>query len=759
MKSGIPHKKKLNLTILATTLVVPVQALSQEATLGHVITSASRTERDVNDVPVAAFVIHQDDIKKRNLGSLEEIVDRTPGVTVQRNKGMTDSAPSIILRGVPSSKRSLIMVDGVPINDGYAGSQKMMGLAPESIESVEIVLGPSSSLYGNNAMGGLVSYNTRMPERQEFRYAIGYGDSASGDRALNQLIRTYFSYGNSFSSGWKLFASASYQSTDGAVQDLVTRATAPAGVSGYSLMRTTSGGMSYVIGDKGKAPAQLGEIALRGEYSLGGLDRLRFSVNRGFQSVDNSMPNTYMTLNATGASTFTPAGTTFSSFIGIQQNTERKFLSVGLDKKVGNSMIKAKVAKSITDYWYLTSWNAAATWGGGAAQKVYNPSEMIFADIQVNTPLGASHVLTWGATYQLDQAQAFRYDLTSWRNVSGLSTYQDEFRGVTTTLGFFLQDEWTLGPKTTAFLGLRSDRWEGSDGYAYVRGNAALNGLRYDPRRAGAVSPRIGVNHKLNSDVTLRASLGTAFRAANVFDLYRPFPTSTATGTYTGNNPMLKPETLKSIDFGGDAKLWTGGALKATVYYNRFADMVYNKPITTLAEANTICPGIVALNFNTPAGQKCVQKTNVGAAMSKGVELMLTQRIGHEWSGYLGLTTMSSRIVSNASNPASEGKQFTLVPHKTASAGIEYRTNDWTAGLNGKYVGRSWGSSDDTNSQTTWGVLNSYNAYTMWDMKVSYKWDKKTTLSFAIDNLMNKDVISYNPLYKRSWFAQVSGEF
>ncbi|MEY4591641.1 MAG: hypothetical protein RIR18_536 [Pseudomonadota bacterium] len=748
------NNPKLSLMTLALASVFAPMSFAiaaEDTELAPVITSASRTERLVTDVPVAAFVIDRKDIEKRNVSSLEEIIDRVPGVNVSRTKGMNDAAPTITLRGVPSSKRSLIMLDGVPVNDGYAGSQKMMGLAVENIQNVEVILGPSSSLYGNNAMGGVVSYTSRMPETEELRYSIGYGDSDSGDRGLNQLQRVFLSYGKKFDTGLKLLASISESSAAGAIQDFVTGSKPASTMAGWQQTQTPAGAATYILGDKGLAPATIGETSLKAEYDLGGADKLRFNYTKGFQNILNSEPNPYLTVVATGASTYNNAE---KNYLGIVQQTERQFISAGLDKRVGESMVKAKIAHVITDYWYTTSYGTGATYnGGGAAQKVYNPSTMNFADIQTNTPINDKHVLTWGATFQQDEAGANRYNLSDWKNTGNLTGAKvDNFEGKTETLGFFVQDEWAISSKTTAFLGARQDNWTSTSGSAYVA-SPAVNET-YASRQESSISPRMGIVHNASPSLTVRASAGSAFRAPNVFDLYRPFPTTSATGTYTGNNPNLKPETMNSVDFGTDAGLWEGAILKATVYYNRFSDMMYNMPIGlgSTAAAQSICPGITTT-------QNCVQKTNVGSAESQGVEIMLTQRFNQGLMAYLGATKMNSKILKNETNPDSEGKQFTLVPHETATLGMQYQKANWMGNLAAKYQGRMWGSSDDTNTQKTWGVLNTYNAITTVDTKISYRFSKEASLSFAVNNLLDTKAYNYNPIYGRSWFLQLSGQF
>jgi iron complex outermembrane receptor protein len=650
------------------------------------------------------------------------------------------------------------LLDGVPVNDGYAGSQKTMGFSVDDIDRVEVILGPAASLYGNNAMGGVVSYYTRMPDAREFRYRIGYGgDASTGNRGASNLQNKFFSYGDKFDSGLKLLISASQVSTDGYVTDLVTRTTAPAGVTGYQQSFSPTGGKVYVVGDKGRLGATNGQYLLRAEYDLGGMDKIYASVNEGYQQEFNNQlgtPNSYMTSTTTGATTYTPTGSTLSSYLLAPTQTQRTFLTVGLDKRVSDSMLKLKASRTVQDYWYVTSFGSTATVAGGPAQRVWNQMQTNYFEGQVETPLNDKHVLTWGLTDQADYSEAYNFNITDWRNVDSTTGSQNYiYTGSTDTVGLFAQDEWALSNATTAFLGVRGDSWKGHNGSAY-QASPAVN-TQYATTTADALSPRVGIVHKLNTDIALRASAGTAFRAPNMFDLYRPFPSSIAGGTYSGSNPNLKPEKMSSVDFGTDANLWGGASIKAGVYFNYFTDMQYTMPIgtataTPTAAISLACPDILP-------GQICTQKTNIGAANSRGLELTLKQAFSPSVSSWVYGTWMHSEITQDAANPAAVGKQFTQVPHQTAGLGIDYDTGNWMTSLSANYKGKQYSSSDDANAQTVWGVWSSYDAYTTVDAKAMYRINKEMKLSISVNNLLDRMAFSYYQIQGRTYLMELSG--
>ena len=96
----------------------------------------------------------------------DQAVNTLPGVFDTRGKGLTDTLSSINLRGMPGQARTLVLLDGMPLNSAYTGNVQFGGLAPEDIRQIEVIRGPFSSLYGGYAMGGVVNILTKMPRKR-----------------------------------------------------------------------------------------------------------------------------------------------------------------------------------------------------------------------------------------------------------------------------------------------------------------------------------------------------------------------------------------------------------------------------------------------------------------------------------------------------------------------------------------------------------------------------------------------------------------
>lgn len=130
--------------------------------LSQVVVSASRSGQELAKVPASVSVVSQDVIQgtgRRNT-SIEEVLRTVPGVVIRDQLGGASRA-TIAIRGAGSSNsfgvRSIrLMIDGVPKNNAGGSGQDLANLDMSSIASIEVLRGPASTLYGNQA-GGVVS--------------------------------------------------------------------------------------------------------------------------------------------------------------------------------------------------------------------------------------------------------------------------------------------------------------------------------------------------------------------------------------------------------------------------------------------------------------------------------------------------------------------------------------------------------------------------------------------------------------------------
>jgi len=159
-------KKSTYFTVLALLLTMPAvqaQAGTEEFDLPEVVVTATKTEMNVKDVPSAVQVITKEDIEARGARTLKDVLRFATGVNIMRS----GTRESVSIRGF-DSRFSMILVDGKRIASEIDQNYELDRISMENIERIEIVRGPVSSLYGTEALGGVVNIITKKSTKQSF---------------------------------------------------------------------------------------------------------------------------------------------------------------------------------------------------------------------------------------------------------------------------------------------------------------------------------------------------------------------------------------------------------------------------------------------------------------------------------------------------------------------------------------------------------------------------------------------------------------
>ncbi|MCL1670868.1 TonB-dependent receptor domain-containing protein [Elizabethkingia ursingii] len=141
----------------------------------QIVTTGSGYRQNIKDAPATISVIPQTDIKKRAYRDITDVLQDIPGVFVTGGGGSSD----ISIRGADAAY-TLILVDGKRVNTralrpNSDGPGLEQGLLPpvESIERIEVVKGPMSTLYGSDAMGGVINIITKKTSETYWRGSLG----------------------------------------------------------------------------------------------------------------------------------------------------------------------------------------------------------------------------------------------------------------------------------------------------------------------------------------------------------------------------------------------------------------------------------------------------------------------------------------------------------------------------------------------------------------------------------------------------------
>jgi vitamin B12 transporter len=164
--------------------LVPFFAYAQP-TDDAVVVTASRTEQRIRDAIPHTTVLTRKDIRDSQAVDLPTILRREAGVEIAQSGGLGANA-SLFMRGARSAQ-SLVLIDGVRVEDAVSGTTAFQHLMLDDIERIEIVRGNVSSLYGSSAMGGVVQIFTRRGTGAP----SPYGELTAGSRDTTKLLAGY----------------------------------------------------------------------------------------------------------------------------------------------------------------------------------------------------------------------------------------------------------------------------------------------------------------------------------------------------------------------------------------------------------------------------------------------------------------------------------------------------------------------------------------------------------------------------------------
>lgn len=171
-----------NISSFALKIAIPLAILSLQTQALHaadgveltdsgleLTVTANRRAQEVNDTLSAITVISRSEIEKTQATSLAEVLTRVPGINIS-NSGGLGKATSVFIRGT-NSGQLLVLVDGVRHGSATLGTTSFQHIPVDQIERIEVVRGSRSSIYGSDAVGGVIQVFTRKG-KQGFQPSI-----------------------------------------------------------------------------------------------------------------------------------------------------------------------------------------------------------------------------------------------------------------------------------------------------------------------------------------------------------------------------------------------------------------------------------------------------------------------------------------------------------------------------------------------------------------------------------------------------------
>lgn len=535
-----------------------VLTLNPAGITGQVTVTATRTEISTADTAVPVSVLDREEIEKRNVNTIGDIFRALPG-TSTTNEGAFQVRPRI--RGLESN-RVLILVDGERLNNSRTSAQSGIepGLVETSqIQTVEVVRGSGSVLYGTDALAGTINIITRdTPARRDDGIRFGgvlntFFSSNETGRRVNAEVNG----SNNF------FAFRVSQSLD----RFNNYFTGKPGAIDLSRLRADD----LQITDDGE---------VLNSQSHGGNSQatVRFFIND-----TNTVKLNYERRRSAniGSSGLAGANTGIAGLTGFFNGffpfSNRDRFNVRYDVAALTPNLQRVTAKAFYQTQYRNFTNILTVPGFRQFSETVTDTKTSGFDLQTDWIFGRHNLVTGGSWFRDDntdrrlivQSTAFFTSVRNTRSVPDASL---------SNLAFFIQDDYRVTDRLRLIGGFRYDRFKTA---SKPTANFILDprltaqqieqlGLTGLPEGLdvtnSAITGDFGLVFTLTHNVNLSARIGRSFRTPNISERF--FTDAASAEGFLVGNPSLVPET--GINFDTSAKFQTSKIRGAVTYFNNF---------------------------------------------------------------------------------------------------------------------------------------------------------------------------------------------
>ena len=518
--AGHFHIKKLNY-LMAGLFAIGMSASAQAQqesvqSLQNVVVTASGFDQDIREAPASISVITRQDLEEKPFTDLADALRNMEGVDVRGATGKTGNL-NISIRGMPS-EYTLILIDGrrqnaagdvMPNGFGDAATGFMPPLS--AIERIEVIRGPMSTLYGSDAMGGVVNIITR-------KVANEWGGTLTMETNVPQN-----------SDVGALYKGSAYI-TGPIVEDLLGVA-----ISG-SLQRRASSDLTFGNGD---------EVSKRGPSPV---ESRAHSVGAKFTLTPTKDHDIWLDLkqdkqwfNNDECQLGDVDGVCGRGVAGYKDHLRfnREQAAIGSTSRFNLGTLDLSLMRNETKTLGRTIPTAARPLGDPSVgmDRDLKATNTVF-DTKFVAPLGENHMLTVGGQY--------------WQGKMLDGVVNETFKQDTYAL--FAEDEWYLTDTLTATVGLRYDHHEAF-------------GNNYSPRGYLVWTP--------TEQWTVKGGVSRGYKTPNLEQLHSGVSGISGQGTTISvGNPNLQPEVSTSSELGFNFDSLQGWTLGVTGFHTRIKDKI-----------------------------------------------------------------------------------------------------------------------------------------------------------------------------------------
>ena len=716
------------LALLGAFTQIPAQAA--EISLAETVVSANRRDSSIDNATTTVTAVGREQLDRRQPMDAADLFRDETDVVMSRDLRRYGST-RVNIRGIDDN-RVVQTIDGVRMPDylDKSGPTNYMmssppGVMPDFLRRVEIVRGPASSLYGSDALGGLVGYVTLSPE-----------DIAQGDARFGARIKGTYSSANQGFSGTLIGAwrgevvdfMLGYSQASSNEYDNMGKQ------SGYGALRTKPNQLDN--NDKGA----IAKLVLRPAVG----HRLTTTLEGRRTQTDSDILRHTSAYSRVSSMTGTDDSKRLRGSIEYEHKPTDAFydrLTARLSHQVMKTDNTNDQRRSQASY-YLNGSGCSASSNtripAGPMASLNNITCDMLQDFRleqkqtaVNVQFdsmfehaGISHILTYGLDLSRQEVETYR-DGTVIRLDNGVVTknvagenypLRDFPNGQTDTLGAFVQDE----------IGLFDNRLRLTPGVRYDRTKLKpdhdplsvkmLNSLGLEPTSAtwSRVSPKLGLQWQIDPVLSTYGQIASGFRSPNYNEVNGAFRNTTY-GYGVAASPDLKPETSAGIELGLRGRTENSN-FQVAAYDNRYKDFI--EQIQLGCPSDPSC--IAGLSGGT------YQNRNIAKVRIYGLDVRGAYRLTHRWliDGSLSYTRGKNEET---------GAGLNSVEPMRATLGVTYDAGSW--GTEGRLRLAKAKSKDSLSANST---LFRTAGYGVTDLTAWYRPSKNTRIVATVNNLLDK---------------------
>jgi iron complex outermembrane receptor protein len=271
--------------------------------LEDMVVTATRSEISASLAPANVTVVNEKSTDNRLTQRIGDALKEVPGIYLRGSAYGTSMPGSgmggATIHGITDARRSLFMVDGLPVNSGASNNVDWNTLNMDDAKQVEFVLGPFSALYGSSAMGGVLNVISQEPTKREGSLTVGGGGLAVDQWGLKGKYRDRFANGLGVSLTYNHMDSSNWKDSDYLVVaptpfTSVALQNAATPVTGAIPTTSPQGVPSYAVGLKGARPWVQDAASLRLYYDL--TEKTKIDVGMAWNHTETSPMPLYRVL-------------------------------------------------------------------------------------------------------------------------------------------------------------------------------------------------------------------------------------------------------------------------------------------------------------------------------------------------------------------------------------------------------------------------------------------------------------------------------